>query len=59
MRLINEGAPIAIAIPSEGIGWDMEASAIIKGTAKQDAAKALIGDYPMKRWPFMQNTTPF
>ncbi|WP_269932834.1 putative 2-aminoethylphosphonate ABC transporter substrate-binding protein [Aminobacter sp. HY435] len=37
-----EGAPIDIIIPEEGIGWDMEASAIVAGTAKEDAAKTLI-----------------
>ncbi len=29
-------------IPSEGIGWDMEATAIIAGTEKLDAAKTLV-----------------
>ncbi|PWK76958.1 putative 2-aminoethylphosphonate ABC transporter substrate-binding protein [Aminobacter sp. AP02] len=37
-----EGAPIDIIIPEEGIGWDMEASAIVAGTAKEEAAKTLI-----------------
>lgn len=37
-----EGAPIDIIIPSEGIGWDMEASAIVAGTANEEAAKTLI-----------------
>jgi len=41
-RLVNEGAPLAVVIPSEGIGWDMEASAIVAGTANPDAARALI-----------------
>jgi iron(III) transport system substrate-binding protein len=41
-RLANEGAPIAAVIPSEGIGWDMEASAIIAGTDEIDAAQALL-----------------
>ncbi len=38
----NKGAPLDIIIPSEGIGWDLEASAIIKGTKKMAAAKKLI-----------------
>lgn len=38
----NDGAPLDIIIPSEGVGWDMEASAIVKGTKKLDAAKKLI-----------------
>jgi len=37
-----QGAPLEIIIPSEGIGWDMEATAIIKGTDKMDAAKKLV-----------------
>lgn len=37
-----EGAPIDIIIPEEGIGWDMEASAIVAGTSKQEAAKTLL-----------------
>ena len=37
-----KGAPLEIVVPSEGVGWDMEASAIVKGTDKLDAAKALI-----------------
>jgi iron(III) transport system substrate-binding protein len=36
------GAPIDIIVPSEGVGWDMEASGIIAGTANLDAAKTLI-----------------
>ncbi len=37
-----KGAPIEIIIPEEGIGWDMEATAIIKGTKKLDAVKKLV-----------------
>ncbi|MGI9407713.1 MAG: putative 2-aminoethylphosphonate ABC transporter substrate-binding protein [Hyphomicrobiaceae bacterium] len=37
-----KGAPLEIIVPSEGIGWDMEATAIIKGTKKMDAAKKLV-----------------
>ena len=36
-----KGAPLEIIIPTEGIGWDMEATAIVKGTKKLDAAKTL------------------
>jgi iron(III) transport system substrate-binding protein len=36
-----KGAPILIIIPEEGIGWDMEATAIIKGTKKLKAAQTL------------------
>ncbi len=37
-----QGAPLEIIVPSEGIGWDMEATAIMKGTDKMDAAKTLV-----------------
>jgi iron(III) transport system substrate-binding protein len=37
-----EGAPLEIIIPSEGIGWDMEATAIVKGTDQLEAAKTLV-----------------
>ncbi len=37
-----EGAPLEVVIPSEGIGWDMEAAAIVKGTDHMDAAKTLM-----------------
>ncbi|OCP18771.1 MULTISPECIES: putative 2-aminoethylphosphonate ABC transporter substrate-binding protein [unclassified Ensifer] len=37
-----EGAPLDIIIPEEGIGWDMEASAIVAGTANEEAAKTLL-----------------
>lgn len=36
------GAPLDIIVPSEGIGWDMEAAGIIAGTDKQDAAQKLL-----------------
>ncbi len=37
-----EGAPLDIVIPEEGIGWDMEASAIVAGTDNEEAAKTLL-----------------
>ncbi|WP_445680669.1 putative 2-aminoethylphosphonate ABC transporter substrate-binding protein [Radicibacter daui] len=39
---INDGAPIAIVVPKEGVGWDMEAAAIVKGTDHEEAAKKLM-----------------
>ncbi len=36
------GAPLEIVIPEEGIGWDMEATAIIKGTKNMKAAQTLV-----------------
>ena len=47
-KVKNKGAPIEIVIPSEGIGWDMEATAIMKGTKKLDAAKKLV-DFSVSR----------
>lgn len=35
----TKGAPIDLILPSEGAGWDMEASAIVKGTKNLDLAK--------------------
>jgi iron(III) transport system substrate-binding protein len=37
----NKGAPLDIILPSEGIGWDMEAFGIMKGTKNLDAVKKL------------------
>jgi iron(III) transport system substrate-binding protein len=37
----TKGAPIDLIVPSEGIGWDMEATSIVKGTKNLDAAKKL------------------
>jgi iron(III) transport system substrate-binding protein len=36
-----KGAPIDLVFPKEGLGWDLEAFAIHKGTQKLDAAKKL------------------
>ena len=36
------GAPIDIIFPTEGLGWDLEASGIMKGTKNADAAKKLM-----------------
>jgi iron(III) transport system substrate-binding protein len=41
-KLKNKGAPLDIIIPSEGVGWDLEASAIVKGSKNLDAAKKLM-----------------
>ncbi len=37
-----DGAPIEIIVPEEGVGWDMEATAIVAGTDKLAAAKTLV-----------------
>jgi iron(III) transport system substrate-binding protein len=36
------GAPLEIIVPSEGVGWDMEATAIVAGTANLKAAQTLV-----------------
>ncbi|MDH5409951.1 MAG: putative 2-aminoethylphosphonate ABC transporter substrate-binding protein [Alphaproteobacteria bacterium] len=37
-----KGAPLEIIIPTEGVGWDMEATAIVAGTSKLEAARKLV-----------------
>ena len=37
-----DGAPLEIIIPTEGIGWDMEATAIVAGTDNAEAAQTLV-----------------
>ena len=41
-RVKKQGAPIDIILPSEKSGWDMETTAIVKGTKNLDAVKTLI-----------------
>jgi iron(III) transport system substrate-binding protein len=36
------GAPLEIIVPTEGVGWDMEATAIIAGTDNLKAAQTLV-----------------
>lgn len=38
----SNGAPIDIVLPTEGVGWDMEASSIVKGTTKLAVAKKVM-----------------
>ncbi len=47
-KLKAKGAPIKIIIPTEGIGWEMEAVGIVKGTKKLAAAKTLM-DWAVSR----------
>jgi len=42
------GAPIEIIVPTEGVGWDMEATAIVAGTANLEAAQKLV-DFTVTR----------
>jgi iron(III) transport system substrate-binding protein len=38
----QKGAPVELVFPKEGLGWDIEASGIMKNTKKMDAAKKLM-----------------
>jgi len=51
-----KGAPVEIVIPSEGIGWDMEATAIMKGTKNLAAAKKLVDFTVSKQANIMYNS---
>ena len=37
-----KGAPLEIIVPEEGVGWDMEATAIVAGTSNLKAAQRLV-----------------
>jgi iron(III) transport system substrate-binding protein len=39
--LKNQGAPLDIILPKDGLGWEMEATAVMKGTKHPDGAKAI------------------
>jgi iron(III) transport system substrate-binding protein len=41
VKAINDGAPIKIILPEEGLGWEIEATAIIKGAKNMDDARKL------------------
>ena len=43
-----DGAPLEIIVPSEGVGWDMEATAIVAGTDDLEAAQKLV-DFSVTR----------
>lgn len=38
----SKGAPIEVIFPSEGLGWELEAGALMKGTDKKEAAQTLL-----------------
>ena len=54
-KLMAKGAPIVIVLPSEGVGWEMEASMIMKGTKKLAAAKKLMDFAISKKANVMYN----
>lgn len=37
----SNGAPIEVVLPSEGVGWDVEAFGLVKGSKKLDLAKKI------------------
>ena len=41
VKAINDGAPISVVIPEEGVGSEVEGVAIVKGARNPDAAKRL------------------
>lgn len=41
-KLKKKGAPLDLVFPTEGLGWDMEAAAIVKGSDNTAAAKKLL-----------------
>ncbi len=51
-----DGAPLEIIVPSEGVGWDMEATAIVAGTAEMEAAQKLVDFTVTKEANEMYNT---
>jgi iron(III) transport system substrate-binding protein len=67
----TKGAPIEVVVPKEGVGWDMEAVAIVKGTKALDLAKKVADwsttkdanelyskTYAIAAYPGVQNTPP-
>jgi iron(III) transport system substrate-binding protein len=41
VELKNQGAPIDVIVPTDGVGYDLEGMTILKGTKNLDAAKRL------------------
>jgi iron(III) transport system substrate-binding protein len=67
----TKGAPIEVVVPKEGVGWEMEAFAIVKGTKNVDVAKKIADwattkeanelyskTYAIVALPGVQNTPP-
>ena len=57
----EEGAPISLILPTEALGWDMNATAMVKGTKKLEAAKILaswaISEDAMKLYGIVNTVT--
>ena len=41
-KLMEDGAPLDLVLPAEGLGWDMESIALVKGTTHAAAARTLL-----------------
>lgn len=67
----TKGAPLELVIPKEGLGWELEVTAIVKGTKYLEAAKKLADwaatkkanelyakTYPIVAYPGVANTPP-
>jgi iron(III) transport system substrate-binding protein len=67
----SKGAPLEVVIPKEGTGWEMEATAIVKGTKNLEVAKKVADwgatkaaselyskTYAIVGYPGVQNTPP-
>ena len=67
----SKGAPLEVIIPKEGTGWEMEATAIVKGTKNLEVAKKVADwgstkaaselyskTYAIVGFPGVQNTPP-
>lgn len=48
VTLKNQGAPIEIIVPTDGVGFDLEGTAILRGTRNAEAARRL-ADYAVSR----------
>ncbi|WP_431283140.1 putative 2-aminoethylphosphonate ABC transporter substrate-binding protein [Humitalea sp. 24SJ18S-53] len=48
VTLRNQGAPIEVIIPTDGVGFDLEATALVRGSRNLDAARRL-ADFAVSR----------
>jgi iron(III) transport system substrate-binding protein len=48
ITLVNQGAPIDVIVPTDGVGYDLEATAILRGTRNLEAARRL-ADFAVSR----------
>ncbi|MDO9713292.1 putative 2-aminoethylphosphonate ABC transporter substrate-binding protein [Paracraurococcus lichenis] len=48
VTLKNQGAPVEIIVPTDGVGFDLEGTAILRGTRNADAARKL-ADFAVSR----------